>query len=134
MYGKKIRVRGAFDEVVEITKKTLLEHGFGILGDMNLAAALHYRLGVERRPYRILGACWPEVANKAVELDPDIGLLLPCNVVVREEDDECCAISFVDPQKVLAVADLPKLEADAAVVAGKLDEVRQALADKLPAG
>lgn len=133
MYGSSIRVRGPFDEVVETTKKTLLAHGFGILGDMNLAAALHYRLGVERRPYRILGACWPEVANKAVNLDPEIGLLLPCNVVVREEDDESCVISFVDPLKVLAVAELPELEADAAVVAGKLAEVRQALEQQLHA-
>ena len=131
MYGHRIRVRGVFDTVVERTKETLLAHKFGILGDMNLAAALRYRLGVDQPSYRILGACWPQVAHKAIQRDPDMGLLLPCNVVVRQEDEQHCVIAFVAPEAVLGIADLPELADDARLVEEKLAEVRQALLEAL---
>lgn len=130
-YGTGITVDRPFDEVVEATKQTLLDHGFGILADMNITEALHFRLGVERRPYRILGACFPEVANEALDADPDIGLLLPCNVVVREDEDGRVSVLFVDPQAVLGIAELPDLAPRAGLVGQRLEAVRREIGEKL---
>ncbi len=127
MYGFATQLTGSFDEVVEKVTAALKEQGFGVLTEIDVKKTLKEKLGVEKRPYKILGACNPPLANQALEADPDIGLLLPCNVVVREEDSGEITVSFMDPEAVLALVDQEHIAKLAEEVRGRLQTVREAL-------
>lgn len=127
MYGFSITLSGGFDEVVNRVTDALKVEGFGVLSEIDVQATLKAKLGVKKPPYKILGACNPSLANKALEADPDIGLLLPCNVVVREDSEGSLTVAFMDPEAVLKLVDRAEIAALAVEVRARLERVRDAL-------
>lgn len=127
MYGFHVTVAGGFDEVIEKVTEALKTEGFGVLTTINVKAALKEKINVDRRPYTILGACNPVLANQAINAEPDIGLLLPCNVLVREEDDGSVTVAFMDPKAVLGLVERDDVAPLAEEVRGKLEKVRDLL-------
>jgi len=133
MYGFFSHYDGSFEEAVETTTEELKKEGFGVLTEIDVKETLKTKLGLERRPYKILGACNPSFAHQALEREPNIGLLLPCNVVVREEDDGRITIGFMDPEAVLELVNEPDIGEIAKQVRSRLEKVQQALNERMAA-
>ena len=112
-----------FDETLETAIAALAEAGFGVLSDIDVAATLKKKLGIERTPYRILGACNPNFAHQALEREHDLGVLLPCNVIVRQEDDGSVKVAAVDPVVQLSKTGNTELEPVAVQVRSLLADV-----------
>ncbi len=121
-YGIHTRVDGSFDDVVEATIVALRDEAFGVLTDIDVKATMKERLDVDVEPYRILGACNPGLAHQALVREPDLGLLLPCNVVVRVDGDGVI-VSVVDPSLMMGVTGNSELEGIAAEARTRLIRV-----------
>ena len=127
MYSFSKTVMGDYESTKEKTIAALQEQGFAVLTEINVKAIMKKKLDKDLRPYIILGACNPGLAYKAITSEPDIGLLLPCNVVVREEEDEKITVAFMDPQAVLGLVGRPEIEPLAQEVKAKLHKVMNAI-------
>lgn len=118
---------GSMQEVEQQVSAALMEEGFGVLTEIDVQATLKKKLELDRPGYKILGACNPSLANQALEIDPDIGLLLPCNVVIREEADGSKTVAFMDPLAVLQLVESPEITHLAEDVRARLIRVKERL-------
>ncbi len=124
-FGKFVELD--FEDAIERVTEKLAAEGFGVLTTIDVQATLKAKLDKDMRPYRILGACNPVLAHQAISAVPDIGLLLPCNVLVREEEDGRVRVDFMDPASVLGLVDDARVEPLAGQVRAKLEKVLEAL-------
>ena len=124
-FGKIVDL--GFEEAVDTVTEELGKEGFGVLTEIDVAATLKAKIDVDRPAYKILGACNPPLAHQAVSAVPEIGLLLPCNVLVRENEEGKVRVSFMDPGAVLGLVDNPDVEPLAAEVKTRLERVLDAL-------
>ena len=125
-YGKATTLDLPFDDAVAAVKEALLAQGFGIVSEVDIAATLRAKIGVEIPAQLILGACNPRFAHRSLQVEPSIGLLLPCNVVVRSVEDGT-AVEMVDPQMLVEVTGSAELAGIATEVAAALDGAMRSL-------
>lgn len=109
MYHFNVKRHGSFKNVVAEVTEALKTEGFGVLTEIDVQATLKKKLGIEGKPYIILGACNPQLAHRALEIDSNIGLLLPCNVVLSEESEGSVLVSFMDPLAVMGLVNKPEI-------------------------
>jgi len=124
-FGKNLNTD--FDQAIDLVKQALADEGFGVLTEIDVAATMKKKLDLEMKPYRILGACNPNFAHQAIEVNPSIGSLLPCNVVVRTNEDDSVYVEFMDPESVLGIVNNPDITKVGTEVKTKLERVMNAL-------
>jgi uncharacterized protein (DUF302 family) len=121
-YGRSVTTALSFDEAIERAKALLKDEGFGLLCEIDVSKTLHEKIGADFRPYRILGACNPSLAHSALQEEPQLGLLLPCNVVVQEREGRTI-VSAVDARTLLSLvgnAELKEVADDVNVRFGRV--------------
>ncbi len=128
MYGFNVKFNGNFDDAITRVTEELQKEGFGVLTEIDVKATMKKKLDIDKLPYKILGACNPVLANQALTSEPDIGLLLPCNVVVREEEDGSVTVAFMDPAAVMTLVEKEGVEELASEVKSRLERVAAGLA------
>lgn len=133
MYAMKSNLSTTIEEADKAVREELAKVGFGILTEIDVKATLKKKLDVERRPYLILGACNPPFAKRALDAEPDIGVLLPCNVVIYEEEDASITIAYMDPAAAMSMTDNPEVKAVAQEVRAKLESAKTAVENTLTA-
>lgn len=124
-FGKPVDT--GFDEAIARVTSELAKEGFGVLSEIDVSSKMKEKLDRDMPRYLILGACNPPLAWDAIHSVPDIGLLLPCNVVVREDEAGAVYVSFMDPESVLSLVDDPKVRPLAQEVKSRLERVADAL-------
>lgn len=124
-FGKSVEL--SFEDAIKTVTAELEKEGFGVLSEIDVAAKMKAKLGKDMPPYRILGACNPSLAYQAIQAVEDIGLLLPCNVLVREDQAGIVHVDFMDPKSVLSLVDKPGIAPLADEVKKKLQRVLAAL-------
>jgi len=116
-----------FDEAVAKVEKALKEQGFGVLTEIDAKKVLKEKLGLERRPYKILGACNPNFAHRALDMEPEIGVLLPCNVLVYEKESGEIMVSAMNPEAALSLVGNPDIEEIAKEVRNRIEAALEKL-------
>src|SRR5262245_6338420 len=123
-FGKTIEA--GFEQTIDRVTQALAKEGFGVLSDIDVSATLKKKLGLDFPSYRILGACNPKFAQRALEAEPDIGTLLPCNVVVRKEGTKA-RVDVMDPLAVMQLVGKPEVAKIATEVRAKLERALAAV-------
>ncbi|ELZ28680.1 hypothetical protein C474_14329 [Halogeometricum pallidum JCM 14848] len=126
-YTIQTRTDDAFDDVVDQTVAALQDEGFGVLCDIDVQATFAEKLDAEFRQYRILGACNPQLAYEALDDELELGALLPCNVIVYEDDDGTTVVSAVDPQQLVGITDNSELDSISEDVSERFERVLDSL-------
>ena len=126
-FGIRRQLQTTYDEALIRVPEALKTEGFGVLTEIDVRGTLEKKLGVDFRRYTILGACNPPLAHEALQADLEVGLMLPCNVVVYEGDDGKAVVLAIDPTQTMAAAGNPKLAELAEVVKQKLARVIEKL-------
>ncbi|MHA1952859.1 MAG: DUF302 domain-containing protein [Candidatus Heimdallarchaeaceae archaeon] len=108
-----------FKEVEEVTREVLAENGFGILTEIDAKEVMKKKIGADIRPYKILGACNPPYAHKAIILVPEIGSLLPCNVIIYENENSNIVVSAMNPKEAMSIVKSKELD----LMAGEVTEI-----------
>lgn len=127
-YGYRLQMPfGVTQAITEVTA-ALKQEGFGVLTQIDVQATMRAKLGIETKPYVILGACNPNLAHQALQAEPELGLLLPCNVIVYDNGDETTTVSIVDPMQMLGMVENPALQPIAAEADARLHHVLAHLA------
>lgn len=127
MYASHVTLKLDFPTAIARVTEALKHEGFGVLSDLDIQATMMAKLGADMLPYRILGACNPALAHKALDAEPDIGLLLPCNVVVRQDVTGLVTVAFIDPQTMVALTDNPQVREVADDASARLRRARERL-------
>ncbi len=125
-YGFGTILHTPYEEVIPRVKEALKAEGFGVLTEIDVRQTLREKLGAEMEPYLILGACNPVLAHRALALEPEIGLLLPCNVVVRAIGNDC-RVEVADPKVMLGIVGNEQLDAIAEEAKERLKRVIAAM-------
>ncbi len=125
--GIRITLKTSFEQAIQKTIEALKVEGFGVLTEIDVKETMKNKLGVEFPPYKILGACNPSLAHRALTVAPEVGLLLPCNVTVRQLEDGTSEVSLVDPLVMLGVIANPGLKEVAEEARVRLWRVASAL-------
>jgi uncharacterized protein (DUF302 family) len=125
--GRTVRLQADFATALERVTQALKAEGFGILTEIDVKETLKKKLDVDFRPYKILGACNPPLAYRALSAAPEVGLLLPCNVTVSYVEDGVTEVSLVDPLAMLGVVEYADLQPVAQEAGARLDRVAEAL-------
>lgn len=127
MYGFDVTIKATMEEAESKVRDALMEEGFGILTEIDVQKVFKAKLDIDRPGYKILGACNPGFAHKAIEAEPDIGLLLPCNVLLQELDNGEVKVGFMDPNAIMNLVDNPVIHE----VAPQIREILKRVADSL---
>ncbi|MFK5986827.1 MAG: DUF302 domain-containing protein [Pseudomonadota bacterium] len=123
MYGISVDITSNMQEAEEKVIAALKNEGFGVLTEIDIKAVLKEKIDVDRKPYKVLGACNPVVANEVLNLLPDVGLLLPCNVVIRELDNEQIKVSIIDPEAMFSVVNDDRLTDKVADIKARFERI-----------
>lgn len=132
-YGFGVDLPVAYDQAIPLVVEALKAEGFGVLTEIDVKATMKKKLDVDVQPYVILGACNPKLAYQGLQAEPELGLLLPCNVIVYDSGDGSSRVSIVDPLQMLGVVENPALQPVADEANSRLRRVAAALAKAVPA-
>lgn len=132
-YGFGVDMPVAYDQAIPLVVEALKAEGFGVLTEIDVKATMKKKLDVDVQPYVILGACNPKLAYQGLQAEPELGLLLPCNVIVYDSGDGSSRVSIVDPLQMLGVVENPALQPVADEANSRLRRVATALAKAVPA-
>lgn len=132
-YGFRTTLPVAYAQAMRLVVDALKTEGFGVLTEIDVKATLKTKLDVDVKPYIILGACNPNLAYRGLQAEPELGLLLPCNVIVYDNGDETSTVSIVDPLQMLGVVGNPALQPIADEANSRLRRVLASLAAQIPA-
>ena len=127
MYGFHVDISGPFEAALDKVLAALKAEGFGVLSDIDVQKAMKEKLGKDMPAYRILGACNPPLAHQAIQAEPEIGLLLPCNVTLRQLDGGRVSVGFLDPRMMVQLTSNPGVRGVADEARERLQRVRAAL-------